>query len=199
MPKINTARKTSRVAPYPIATTSTMSAQVAHNYQLSAHTPTEWPSSYQSYYAPHNLMATNPVMNPLPPSAHNLPQQQTSPQPAQNGPWTSEEDDVLCTFRSQGFGWGQIQERHFPTKSANACRKRHERLMTKRRSTEWDEVRLDSLAVQYHKMRAQIWSGLAKELGEKWEHVEKAVSLSMFESSSRYADSSGSTTRAESP
>ncbi len=179
MPKKPAARKTSRVAPYPIATTSAMSAQVAHNYQLSAHTPTDWPTGYSSYYAPHNphnLMAPSPMMNQLPPSTHNPPQQTASQQPPQGGPWTGEEDEILCQNRTRGYGWGQIQEQHFPGKSANACRKRHERLMTKRRSTEWDDARLNKLAVQYNRMRAEIWSGVAKELGEKWEHVEKAVS-----------------------
>jgi hypothetical protein len=47
--------------------------------------------------------------------------------------------------------------------------------MTKRRSTDWDESRLQSLAVNYRQMREQIWGPLADRLGEKWEHVEKAV------------------------
>jgi hypothetical protein len=47
--------------------------------------------------------------------------------------------------------------------------------MTKRRSTDWDETRLESLAVNYRQMREQIWAPLADRLGEKWEHIEKAV------------------------
>lgn len=47
--------------------------------------------------------------------------------------------------------------------------------MTKRRSTDWDESRLENLAVTYRQMREQIWGPLAERLGEKWEHVEKAV------------------------
>ena len=98
-----------------------------------------------------------------------------SPQPVQNGPWTTEEDKALCDYRRRGFGWAQIQEKLFPSKSANACRKRHERLMTKGWSTDWDESRLQSLAVNYRQMREQIWGPLADRLGEKWEHVEKVV------------------------
>jgi Myb-like DNA-binding domain len=96
-------------------------------------------------------------------------------QPTQNGPWTTEEDEILSAYRTQGYGWAQIQEKHFPGKSANACRKRHERLMTKRRSAAWDESRLESLAVNYRGMREHIWRCLADRLGEKWEHVEKIV------------------------
>jgi hypothetical protein len=47
--------------------------------------------------------------------------------------------------------------------------------MTKRRSTDWDEGRLQNLAINYRQMREQIWGPLADKLGEKWEHVEKAV------------------------
>jgi hypothetical protein len=47
--------------------------------------------------------------------------------------------------------------------------------MAKRRSTDWDESRLERLAVEYRKMREGIWGPLADKLGEKWEHVEKAV------------------------
>ena len=105
-----------------------------------------------------------------------LNQSSPSPQPARSGPWTTEEDEILCDCRTRGFGWAQIQEKHFPSKSANACRKRHERLTTKRRSTDWDETRLERLAVNYRQMREQIWGHLADKLGEKWEHVEKAAS-----------------------
>ena len=53
--------------------------------------------------------------------------------------------------------------------------------MTKRRSTDWDESRLESLAVAYRQTREQIWGPLAETLGEKWEHVEKAVSKDAIE------------------
>ncbi len=78
--------------------------------------------------------------------------------------------------RSMNMAWGAIHEKHFPTKTANACRKRYERLMLKRRGTDWDEDRTARLAMAYKGMREQTWSPLAKELGERWEHVEKAVS-----------------------
>lgn len=74
------------------------------------------------------------------------------------------------------MAWGAIHEKHFPTKTANACRKRYERLMLRRRGNEWDEDRTARLAVAYKEMREEIWSPLAQRLGERWEHVEKTVS-----------------------
>ncbi len=50
--------------------------------------------------------------------------------------------------------------------------------MVKRRGTDWDEDRTTRLAVAYKEMREQTWSPLAEQLGERWDHVEKAVSLS---------------------
>jgi hypothetical protein len=180
MPKQPIARKTTRVAPYPLSTTSKMASQVAY-YPISAHTPAmashpsnDWTSGY-SYPGQPTLMPLPDMMNQMPPTPHNPTHPSPSPQLAQNGPWTTEEDEILCDCRTRGFGWAQIQEKHFPGKSANACRKRHERLMTKRRSTDWDESRLQNLAVNYRQMREQIWGPLADKLGEKWEHVEKAV------------------------
>jgi Myb-like DNA-binding domain len=179
MPKQPNARKTARVAPYPLSTTSNMASQVTYypmsaQTPISSHTPTDWSSTY-TYTPQHPLMQLPEVMNPMPPTPHNLAHPSASPQLAQTGPWTTEEDEILCDCRTRGFGWSQIQEKHFPGKSANACRKRHERLMTKRRSTDWDESRLENLAVNYRQMRGQIWAPLAERLGEKWEHVEKAV------------------------
>jgi hypothetical protein len=47
----------------------------------------------------------------------------------EEGPWTTQDDEILCDYRAMGYSWAQIWENHFPGKSANACRKRHERLM----------------------------------------------------------------------
>ena len=127
-------------------------SRVAHNSTytpISSHTPSDCPPSFT--YASASL------------------------QPTQIAPWTIEEDDILCDYRTMGFGWSQIQEKHLPGKSANSCRKWHERLTTKRRSTDWDDTRLENLAVNYRLMRREIWRPLAERLGEKWEHVEKAV------------------------
>ncbi|KAK4038583.1 hypothetical protein C8A01DRAFT_37492 [Parachaetomium inaequale] len=48
---------------------------------------------------------------------------------ASSGAWTEEDDRVLLKLRSMGKNWSQIQMEGFPRKTANTCRKRHERLM----------------------------------------------------------------------
>ena len=50
-------------------------------------------------------------------------------------PWTMEEDFILCQARKDGYNWNEIQELCFPAKTANACRKRYERLMGRQNST----------------------------------------------------------------
>ena len=98
--------------------------------------------------------------------------------PGTSGPWTPEEDAVLVEERSRGSAWDEIHNRHFPTKSGNACRKRHERLMLKARESDWDDARISSLLTLYHSRRETLWAGLAEELGERWEDIEKVVSQS---------------------
>jgi hypothetical protein len=79
--------------------------------------------------------------------------------------------------RAHSHGWGQIQKEHFPKKTANACRKRYERLVAKRRGPEWDQEKLERLSVEYNRLREQTWQTLAFAVGEKWQDVEKAVSI----------------------
>lgn len=90
--------------------------------------------------------------------------------------WSSHDDAVLLSARSRGHGWSQIQKENFRNKSANACRKRHERLVAKRRGIEWNQEMLEKLSTEYSKLREQIWQPLAHTVGEKWQDVEKAVS-----------------------
>jgi hypothetical protein len=77
----------------------------------------------------------------------------------------------------QGLNWAQIKETYFPTKTGNACRKRHERLMERKGADDWDNRKMQRLAKEYMGMRKEIWSGLAARTGEKWNVVEQKVSL----------------------
>ena len=43
--------------------------------------------------------------------------------------WTLEEDDILVTAQESNMTWAAIAADHFPGKSANDCRKRHDRLV----------------------------------------------------------------------
>ena len=78
--------------------------------------------------------------------------------------------------RQQGLNWQPIATQCFPDKSANACRKRHERLMEKRSSADsWDNVKNQKLAKAYMDVREQMWKILADRVGEKWQTVENKV------------------------
>lgn len=63
--------------------------------------------------------------------------------------WSYHDDSVLMNARARGQRWSQIQKEHFQNKSANACRKRHERLVAKRRGTEWSQGMLEKLSTEY--------------------------------------------------
>ncbi|KAN0099349.1 hypothetical protein V8E51_013124 [Hyaloscypha variabilis] len=89
-----------------------------------------------------------------------------------SGAWNPQDDQTLVAARAQGMNWAPIQQAYFPSKTPNACRKRHERLMEKR-AKDWDRLKLEILAKNYMDMRREIWSGLAAQVGEKWNVVEQ--------------------------
>lgn len=91
--------------------------------------------------------------------------------------WRPEDDERLMRLRTQGLNWQPIAD-NFPPKTANACRKRHERLMEKRNAASWDDgVKIEELARAYLQVREQMWKVLADELNEKWQTVESKVSF----------------------
>lgn len=92
-----------------------------------------------------------------------------------SGAWSMRDDHTLLTARMQGLNWTQIHEKHFPNKSANACRKRHERLIDSRGRGDSEHQRLERIASEYVEMREEIWRDLARKTGEKWTYVEKQV------------------------
>lgn len=157
------------------------------------------------YSQPRMTMPTNYYTMPsastslsLQPQQQQQPQQQTydsfntNPGPtvtipppiqhrASSGAWTPQDDQQLLNARMQGLNWGQIQANYFPTKTPNACRKRHERLMERKGADDWDSQKLQRLAKEYMSMRKEIWAGLAARTGEKWNVVEqKVISLNSF-------------------
>lgn len=104
--------------------------------------------------------------------------------------WSAKSDETLIQARAQGFNWNQIAPKHFPDKTANACRKRHERLMERQNAEQWDGVKLDILARAYMDCRREMWSILAALVGEKWTLVEQKVYCTPFLSESRSNSSS---------
>ena len=90
--------------------------------------------------------------------------------------WPPENDKRLMEARQQGMNWQPIATKYFPDKTANACRKRHERLMEKRNHTEnWEGVKMETLAKAYNELREEMWKILADRVGEKWQTVEAKV------------------------
>ncbi|KAF2837805.1 hypothetical protein M501DRAFT_917119, partial [Patellaria atrata CBS 101060] len=87
--------------------------------------------------------------------------------------WSAQDDEILLAARSAGLNWQPIASKHFPAKTANACRKRHERLMERRNAEDWDGLKLETLASVYMEVRREMWSILATRLGEKWTMVEQ--------------------------
>jgi hypothetical protein len=92
--------------------------------------------------------------------------------------WSSKDDQILMQARAQGLNWNQISPKHFPSKTANACRKRHERLMERQNAEQWDGgVKLEVLSQIYMEVRREMWIILAARVNEKWQLVEQKVSL----------------------
>lgn len=122
-----------------------------------------------------------PVQQPLP----QLSQPYTPlPAPpsvrASSGAWTPTDDHTLMEARKQGMNWAPIQSSFFPTKTPNACRKRHERLIERKNSDDWDAPKLERLARAYIDKRREIWMPLAEATGEKWTVVEEKVCGSFY-------------------
>lgn len=146
-----------------------------------------------SYYEPLSATHTQPPMTlpsfdpyavaPPPPPPISIPGNNFShglptpshPHRASSGAWSAEEDQTLLAARAQGLNWSSIQSTHFPSKTSNACRKRHERLMERRGADDWDARKLERLAQEYMKVRKEIWQPLARITGEKWNVVEQKV------------------------
>lgn len=102
------------------------------------------------------------------------------PHRASSGAWTPQDDQTLLQARQQGLNWAQIQSSYFASKTPNACRKRHERLMERKGADDWDQRKLERMAKEYMSLRKEIWQPLATRTGEKWNIVESMVSLLLF-------------------
>jgi hypothetical protein len=142
-------------------------SQLAHPAFPSSYISGNNHSSYSQLQQPSPPSYTLPAPTPsMPPTLSNRPS---------SGAWTPSDDSTLLSARQSGQNWGQIQSQFYPGKTANACRKRHERLMDKRNSDDGDVVKLEALGQAYMSMRKEIWAPLAERTGEKWSVVETKV------------------------
>ncbi|OBT74642.1 hypothetical protein VF21_06389 [Pseudogymnoascus sp. 05NY08] len=147
---------------YPITTTAAMQSNLGPQRMTHMHqqAPSYIPNPPMQASAPQYIPQSAPIPISTRPSS---------------GAWSPEDDITLMTARTQGQNWGQIQDAYFPTKTANACRKRHERLMDRRNSEDWDTLKFEALGKEYMAMRREIWSPLADRTGDKWAVVEAKI------------------------
>ncbi|KAK2751630.1 hypothetical protein FQN55_000351 [Onygenales sp. PD_40] len=155
--------------------TTTMNSMRTPAAAVPTHRPTPaWdnPSSPRSMRPPLSTFERR-----LSSSERGVPQSPGTPATpsSQSGPWSAHDDEVLLSARAQGLGWNQIQRENFQIKTPNACRKRFERLVQKRKGAEWEGERVEKVAKVYSQMRSDIWRPLAEATGESWEDVERLV------------------------
>ncbi|MCJ1434354.1 hypothetical protein MMC27_003722 [Xylographa pallens] len=88
--------------------------------------------------------------------------------------WSYDNDEILMKGRAQGMSWAPLAALHLPSKTADACRKRHGRLMEKKNAGLLDEqgVPSEKLARAYTESREMMWKIVADKMGEKWQDVE---------------------------
>lgn len=98
-------------------------------------------------------------------------------------------DDILVENHRK-YKWDQIAEKFFHnTKTGNACRKRHARVIMERKEpSRWDHDRVQKVMNAYKEegMRERMWRPLAEATGERWQDVERLVSMSASSLRSRY-------------
>ena len=122
-----------------------------------------------------------PVSGSSPNPLRATSEQDKTPEPS----WSAEKDRLLVRARRQGLNWQPIANKYFPYKTANACRKRHERLMERSKADDFEDVdnetsafNNETLAQVYTGIREQMWKPLAARMGEDWQIVEAKVCIS---------------------
>ncbi|KAF2265014.1 hypothetical protein CC78DRAFT_543569 [Lojkania enalia] len=88
--------------------------------------------------------------------------------------WSTCDEETLIAARAQGLNWNCTAPKYFPSKSPNACRKRHERLMERQSMGQCGgRLKFEELAQAYMETRKDFWSILTTKVGEKWQLVEQ--------------------------
>ena len=129
--------------------------------------------NHSAAFTPYSLNHRN--MPPTTQSMHAFHQPATHAHERASVAWSNDDDNLLMEYRTKGFNWAQIAK-NFSPKSPNACRKRHERLMEKKNSENYDTVKIEDLANAYMECREEMWRILASKLGEsKWQTIETKV------------------------
>ncbi|KAI5307093.1 hypothetical protein KEM55_008414 [Ascosphaera atra] len=87
--------------------------------------------------------------------------------------WTREEDRLLLQARESGKGWRDIGREVFAGKSANACRKRWERVTNGVKKS--NDREMQQILDRYYDYRERIWMPLARDLKKDWQLIERNV------------------------
>lgn len=140
------------------------------------------------HHAYHNTVPT-PVSGALPVQAgptyvehrHYATEDQLEAIDEAKYPWTTTMDDILVDRHEKKWKWEQISQQCFAgRKSANACRKRHSRVLFERsRPARWDEDKTAyMLKVCTEDLRKRMWSLYAEAAGNgvTWQDCEEFVS-----------------------
>ncbi|KAK0824924.1 hypothetical protein LTR91_019519 [Friedmanniomyces endolithicus] len=103
-------------------------------------------------------------------SPQNIPTERTDSPPASTPTkWTIAEDASIVKLRRDGRKWRDAAE-ELPGRSATSCRLRYQNYLERR--PQWDEKKQDKLALLYDRLKKDMWSGIAAELGLPYRAVE---------------------------
>ncbi|KAK9420536.1 putative Myb-like domain-containing protein [Seiridium unicorne] len=175
MPKHTRSSSSAHHQHQPYASTMPMAAALAPAQPVNVGYSTRPQLPLNTGYYP-TLPSTQQQQQPMQPQYDQYAAAAVVPPPiphrASSGAWSPQDDQNLLSARQQGLNWAQIRSTYFPSKTPNACRKRHERLMERKGADDWDVRKLENIAKEYMSMRKEIWQPLAHKTGEKWSVVE---------------------------
>ncbi|KAF2811669.1 uncharacterized protein BDZ99DRAFT_440567, partial [Mytilinidion resinicola] len=136
--------------------------------------PLQHPQSFRPLYsgpqgaAPPALSHGSPPLPPIRRAASQTPLPEESPAKRQSK-WGQEEDNLIIELRGTGMKWEDIAK-HFPGRSAIACRLRYQNYLEKR--AVWDEEKKNKLARLYARFKDQMWQKVASEMQIPWRSAE---------------------------
>ncbi|MCJ1403634.1 hypothetical protein MMC11_006857 [Xylographa trunciseda] len=155
-------------ASQPTASPPSFPYSQAQRQHLPALNTSAHPSSHPSpRTGPQPLAPQNPSAKRPPPS---VPHPSASPAKRQSK-WTPEEDALIVDLRLPGMKWEEISKR-LPGRSAISCRLHYQNYLERR--GDWDEEKKNRLARLYERLKNEMWTPLALELGIPWRAAEAA-------------------------
>ncbi|MCJ1288103.1 hypothetical protein MMC26_007458 [Xylographa opegraphella] len=118
------------------------------------------PRSTPQTLAPHHPSAKRP--SPSVPHPSSLPAKRQSK-------WTPEEDDLIIKLRAPGTKWEEISQK-LPGRSSISCRLHYQNYLERR--CVWTDEKKNRMARLYDRLKPEMWTPLAIELGVPWRAAE---------------------------